>query len=285
MANALIAFGNTVDAGVLSGGSWRATLPLTNLQNRTLGKVARSADTTTDNTRFTLDCAASVPIRTVALVNHNLSLTAKYRIRLSNDPAFATLLADSGWLDAWPAMFNTLQLPWAAENFWSGRYAERDRQGYTWTSIFSTPFTVYARYVSVMIQDTSNSAGFVQLGRLFAGDAWQPRINMSIGAGLGWQTGTDIAEALSGAEYFAEKRPYRVAKFSLGFLSEDEAFGNAFDIKRRMGISGEVVFVFNPDDTLHALRRQFYGRLRELSLIEYPYATLNSTGFEIKELI
>lgn len=274
-----------VDAGQLSGGNWLAALPLANLQNRIIGKVARSQGLDLGSTQLRFNAVDRRAMRTIGLVGHNFSLSAKYRVRISNLADFSTLEHDSGWVDFWPALQTTESLPWAAENWWSGRYTERDRMGYTWTAIYTLPFQLYSQYVSIEIDDVGNGAGFVQFGRLFIGDAWQPRTNMLLGAGLGWQSNTEVQEAISGAEFFAEKRPYRLARFTTGFMGEDEAFGSAFDIKRRVGISGEVIFVFDPEDTIHALRRQFYGRLRELSLIEYPYPRLTSTPWEIKEMV
>lgn len=285
VANALIAYDNVTDESVLSGGAWVPTLSLANLKNRIVGKVARSVDLSLASTKLTLDAGTQVPVRTVSLVNHNFSLTAKYRIKFSNDANFAELLGDSGWLDVWPSVYASTNLPWGSANFWGGKYSERDRKGYTWTSVFSLDFSAYCRYISIEIDDVNNSNGFIQFGRLFAGEAWQPKVNMSLGAGIGWQSDTQVQKSSSGAEFFDEKRSYRLAKFITGFMDDADAMGQAFDIKRRMGLSGEVIFVFDPEDTTHSIRRQFYGRLRELSLIEYPYVNAASTAWEIKELI
>ncbi len=285
MANALIAFGNVVDSGTLSGGTWLSSLPLINLQNRTLGRVARSFDASNAATKVTYNAGTPVPVRTAGIVAHNISLRGRFRVVLSNVADFSILLADSGWIDAWPAVYQSIALPWASDNFWSGRYSERDRQGYTWTSIHDFGNTFVAQYARVEIDDTMNAAGFIQVGRLFLGDGWQPRVNMSLGASLAWQDGSESQEAINGSEYFARRAPYRVARFTTGFMDVDEAMGSAFDIKRRMGVNGEVLFLFDPADTLHKLRRQFYGRLRELSPIEWPYPRLTSTPWEVKELI
>jgi hypothetical protein len=147
------------------------------------------------------------------------------------------------------------------------------------------PSNTLAQYWRVEINDTTNAAGYIQVGRVFIGPAYQPTVNMSYGAGLGWETKTVAQEALGGAEYFQHRTPYRVATIKLDWLSVDEALANAFEIMRRAGLDAEVFWVHDPDDTVHALRRRFIGRLRQLSAIQYPYPNVNSAAFEIKELL
>jgi hypothetical protein len=285
VANALIAFGNAVDKGLLSGGSWLSSLPLSNLYNRVIHKLARSTDASLASTQLLVDLQKALPLRTLAIVNHNLSLSGKYRIRASNDGNFITSLIDSGWRDAWPSLYASLSLDWQADNWWSGRYTEADRAGYIWTTIFSATVTTAARYWLFEFDDQANVAGYIQLGRIFIGEAWQPKVNIALGATLGWNDETQITSSLSGTEYFDKRRPYRVSTFETNFMDQDDALGKALDIKRRLGLSGEAVFQFDPDDTTQSLRRQFYGRLRELTPIEYPYPTINNTAWEIKETI
>ena len=277
MANALIAFGNQTDGGLLSGGAWRATLPLTNLQDHRIGKVARSADLSLTSTKFSIDIGLNKTVRVINLVGHNLSLTARYRI--------TTTGVDTGWRDVWPVVFDSSNLEWESVNWWTGKFVVDQIQGFTWNlmHIFdgSTPGQVW----TVELDDGSNSAGFVQIGRLFIGDAWQPKVNMDYGAGIGWETDTDVQKALSGAEFPNRRTPYRVVRCSTSWMSEDEGMGNAFDIQRLMGIDGEICFVWDPDDTLHAIRRQFLARLRTLSPVENPYVAIHKTAWEIKELI
>lgn len=285
MSNMLLGFPNRIDSATLSGGSWSAGLPLANLQNRIIGKVARTANVTLAATQFDINLGSSKSIRALALVNHNLTLAAQYRIRGSTVNTFASNVYDSGWTDVWPAVFPSASLEWEDDNWWSGKYTAEQISGYTAALINICPSNELAQYWRVEINDTSNAIGYVQVGRVFIGAAWQPTVNMSVGATLGWETKTEAQEAIGGAEYFQRRTPYRVANLKIDVLSSDEAFANAFEIQRRAGIDQEVLFIHDPDDTVHALRRRFLGRLRQLSPIEYPYSTFNSAAFEIKELL
>ncbi|MFD1189758.1 hypothetical protein [Phenylobacterium conjunctum] len=283
----MLGYGNLIDAATLGGGSWVGTLPLSNLKARALGKVARTTNLTFANTLFTVDHGVSKPVRIVGLVNHSMQLSAQFRVVGGSDPGFSTgVLYDSGWLDVWPAVYTTLSLEWPSTNFWGGRYTDAERIGVTPTRGLILPNTVSARYWRVELKDAANSDGFIQIGRVFMGAAWQSQVNALYGAtSIAWETTTEIQAAISGAEYFDRRTPFRVARFSTEYMSETEGMSYAFEIQRQMGVDGEVFYVHDPDDVSHALRRQFLGRLRELSPVEYPYVGLLKTAWEVKELL
>lgn len=288
MANAILAYGNLADSATLTRGSWVTTLPRDNLKNRIIAKVARTTDATLTSTTFDVDVGLYQTIRVIALVGHNLSLSALYRVRTSNVSGFgssANTLTDTGWVPAWPALYNSYDLNWEDSNWWSGTISDTARQGYNWTNTIVLPTPTNAEFIRVEIDDQANAAGYVQIGRLFVGAGWQPVVNMEYGASLGWETGTTVETAYSGTEYFDERKPFRVARFKTNWASEDEGMQYPFEIMRQAGISREVLYIHNPDDTVHALRRQFIGRLRQLNPVEYPYPQVTSTAWEVKELI
>lgn len=282
----MLGFPNRADTATLSGGSWVAGLPLSLLQTRIIGETARTTNAALTSTKFDIDQGVAKKTQLIALRNHNFSIDARYRVTASASPAFSVLLYDSAWTDVWSVVYPYGSLEWEDNNFWSGRYAEEEIAGYTTELDHILPARVLARYWRIEIDDTTNPAGYLQVGRLFIGPAWQPVINMShAGAALGWETKTSVQEAKGGAEYFDYRTPYRVQRFSLDAMQQDEAFSHAFDLMRRAGIDKEVLFIHDPDDTAHALRRRFLARLRALNAIEYPYGTTNSAGFEVKELL
>ena len=198
----MLGFPNRADAAVLSGGSWQATLPLGNLQDRTLGLVARSANVLVGSTSFDLDLALPKDVRVLGLINHNLALQAQVRIRAAAVADFSVATYDSGWVDAWPVCYPDSALEWEMDNWWTGKYSDEQRAGYTAAFIHILPTTRNARYWRVEIRDTTNPAGTIDIGRLFIGPAWQPRVNFSFGEGIGWETTTQVQSALSGGEFF-----------------------------------------------------------------------------------
>jgi len=281
----MLGFPNRTDTSTLSNGAWVATLPLANLQNRLLGVVARTMDATLPSTKLDINLGAPKNIRLLNLSNHNLSLTASYRVTASNAANFSALSYDSGWQPVWPVVYPFGTLEWEDDNWWSGQYAAEEISGYTTALTHILPANKVAQYWRIEMNDTANAAGYVQAGRLFIGPAWQPKYNMSYGNSLGWETKTVVDETLSGAEYFDRRTPYRVARISIDWMSQDEGFSKAFEITRRAGMDQEIMYVHDPTDTVHALRRRFLCRMRTLNPIENPYYNINKQAFELKELL
>jgi len=286
MGNAVFAYGNLIDYATLSGGGWVGSLPLTNLQDRRLGAVARSNSASPAATQFDIAFSTTHLFRVIGLINHNFSQEAQCRIRFSNDPTFTTSVADSGWQDVWPTVYPFGTLPWGAENWWTGQYSADELGSTTKSLVYILQGSTNAQYVRVEISDPTNADGYVQIGRVFCADGWQPVRNVTYDtSSLAWEDPTGVQEALSGAEYFDPRTKRRIVRCGLDAMTEDEAMGVAFEIQRRMGISGEILFIWDPDDTTHALRRQFLARFRTLSPIQNPGPDRWSTAFEIKELL
>lgn len=192
---------------------------------------------------------------------------------------------DSGWRDVWPVVYPFGTLEWEDDNWWSGKYTDEERAGYMPEGIHLLPKSIISRYWRIEFDDTSNPAGYLQFGRLFIGPVWQPSVNAIHGADIGWETETEVQEARGGAEYFDRRTPFRVTRFTLDWLDQDEAFAKAFELQRRAGVDQEILYVHDPEDTVQALRRQFTMRLRRLGVIEYPYFDTHKTAWEGKELL
>lgn len=102
----------------LSGGSWVAGLPLTNLQDRRLNLAARSTGVTLANTQFEIDLKIPRPIRVFALPKHTLSLAGYVRIRgWTGAGGTGTNVYDTGWL---PGNTKPINLIKSSENLASG---------------------------------------------------------------------------------------------------------------------------------------------------------------------
>lgn len=285
MANAFIAFPNRIDESILSGGSWQPSLPLTNIQNRLINKVARSVNTNPSSTQFSINLGKLRFLRMFAIINHNFSLDANFRIQTSDFADFSQIDYDSGERPVWEAVYTTAQLEWEQDNFWFGQLEEEDRAGFTLNVIHIPPEPISSQYVRVFIFDSMNPDGYLQFGRFFLSSDWQPTVNMSYGLQLGYESRTIVEESISGAEFFDIKKAPRVVRFQINNLKEDEAMTRPLDMQRTVDTHGEVFFVYDPEDTIHLLRRSFLGRSRQLNALEVVFNDRWNTSYEIKELI
>lgn len=280
----ILSYKNRIDGCTFAAyGSWSASLPLANLKNRTLSKVARSSNAANSSTRFRFSLDTARIINAVGFVNHNLSSSAQYRYRVYSDSGYSNLKYDSGLISVWPQMpYGTYE--WEDMRFWDLTATDEDLELFTKTLIHVPTVSVSEQYYQVEFFDSSNVDGYVQLGRVFIGGIYQPVYNMNNGASIGYESATQIDTAMSGAEYFDRRESFRVARFNLGLLTNEEAILNN-DIQKISGTDAEVLFIYDPSDVMNLQRRSFLGRIRTLSPIEQPYATWFFTGYEIKELL
>lgn len=285
MANCFLGVQNRIDESTLSGGAWSSTLPLTMLKTSIITDVARSVNALTTSTQFVIALTKARLIKCISLIGHNMlpSTAPMFRIRGYSDAGLTTQLYDSGTLPVWSRTYPTTALNWEDSNFWDGLPQNEDVSGYTFNVSHILSTMTVAQYWKIELIDSTNSAGYVQLGRVFISGGWQPLINMSVGASIGWETTTRVSRARAGAKYFDVKPQYRVARFSLDNMSVDEGYASAFDIKRVSGLDKEVYFIYDPANTLHQYRWSFIGTLRELSPIEQPYNAQTKTSFAVEE--
>lgn len=286
MANILLAWQNRIDEATVLGGSWSASLPLANIQNRQVQKVARSSGVTNAATQFVIDLGQARAVGVLALVVHNVSVSGRVRVTASDSAGFSTLYYDSGFVNVWPTgQIPQALLEWEEDNFWLGTISSSARAGYQSPFVHILPNPVNMRYWKVEIDDTTNADGFVQIGRVFIARGWRPAVNYSYGAELGFEDPTPIETSLSGAEFFDVRSKFRVFSFRLNFLPTAEAYGQALDLQRVAGVSGEVLLVPDSDDLGNMPARSFVGRLRNMRPISQPKPAGFDVQFEIKELL
>lgn len=424
MPNITLGWNNRTDAGTLSGGSWLANLPLTNLQNRQVQKVARSTNAATSSTQFTMDLGQARTLGAVGLVVHNISVSGKIRITGSDTPftnlftnasdftnaawtkstvtvtgdattapdgtttadrltatgsnsgvyqtvtigapqtysfevwlradtpttislvtiqvpsstvtevpcavtttwqkfkvqgttvagttsmqcyiggnssfssgeavyawdavaiAGSGVIYETGWVDVWPSgMIPQSLLEWEDDNFWLGTLSSNARAGYQSPYIHLLASPVSMRYWRVQVQDTTNSDGYVQIGRLFMSATWTPSVNYGLGAGLGYQDPSPVDTSLSGAEFFDVRSRFRVFSFELQYILYSEAYAYALDLQRLSGNSGEVLVIPDSSDATNAPYRSFVGRLLQMGEITQPQPSAFSARFQVKELL
>jgi hypothetical protein len=284
MSNTIIGYQNRIDAATFAAyGSWSATLPLNNIKTRQLSKKARTTNAVNASTklRFALDLERI--IGSIAIVNHNMQKDATWRYRVYSDSGYATLVYDSGTINVWPLMpFGSYE--WEDSRFWDLQLSAEEIALFTKTLTYVPSTVASARYYQIEFFDSTNTDGYVELGRIFIGAIYQPELNMNLGASIGDETNTIVDVALSGAEFFDRRTSSRVAQFTLDHLTYNESIING-DIMKISGTDAEVLYIYDDNTPLDLHRRAFLGRLRALSPISQPYNTRYQTTYEIKELL
>ncbi len=281
-----LCYPNYTDLGTLSGGTYTAGLPLNNAKNRIFAKKARTTNLTAANTLFNLALARVRPVGCVAIAAHNFSATSTVRIRVYAEIAQTTLLYDSGVISVWPAVYDSSsELEWEYNNFWEGTLDETDRAAFTplFTHIFEIQI---AESIKVEIFDSTNTAGYVEFGRIFVSDVFQPAINMIYGVEFGYENATEIESALDTTEYFDRKRQKRTATFQFDALSESEAFQKIYNMRRDLGIDGEILYAYNLQSGSPSFQaRTFLGRNVTVNGLSQPYIDRFDSAISLLEII
>lgn len=277
---------NTVYTPTLGSGSWSTALPLTNLQDVRLAKVARSSDVQLASTKFEIDLKTARQLRLFSIPKHTLSTAALFRIRISNTAGdFTTPVYDTGWIAVWPVVYPWQSLEWTHPSFWTGRLAPEDAAGYNIGLLHVAATEQRGRYVLFEIDDTTNTDGYIDLSRLFLATGYQPTKNAAFGFQISIETETQRERSLGGVDYFDRREPRRIARMSINNNTVDEVMVNLFEMHRRSGIDGQIMFVFDPDDTVQMHRRSFLANQRSINPIDYPYAGRANATIELQEVL
>lgn len=283
MGHALLAFRNRVNGAIISGGSYMSTLPRSNLLDRVIGNKARTSNTLPSSTQFTLDLGTERSIKVAALAGHNFSNAATHRLIGAFNSDFTSLGYDSGVQEVWPGVYDTMNLRFEDPNWFDGKWTEEEKENLTATLSMIFPEVQVLRYWKWQFWDTTNSAGYVEYGRPFFADGWQPAVNITYPESLQWEDTTEVDESWDGTEYFDVGTKRRVARITTDWMSEADAM-RAFDIQRLVGVHDEMFYAYDVDDVEHSLRRQFLCRARQLPPVEHTQLLVRKTAWELKEL-
>ena len=80
------------------------------------------------------------------------------------------------------------------------------------------------------IVPTGNTAGYIQLNRIFISQGWQPSINFDYGSSLQIQDSTLETVTLGMASIYDQRTKQRVFNLSFPRIQSNEAFVNALDM-------------------------------------------------------
>jgi hypothetical protein len=282
-----LCYPNRVNESVLSGGSWLTTLPLNNIKDRVMSKVARSTNLTLSSTQFNITLAQERSVDVLALANHNFSSSAKIRVRFYADIGATILLEDSGWYDVWKSIIPTQDTEWEFDNWWDGKPRQDDINLYTKLVVYRLSETRTPKFIKVEVDDEGNSDGYIKIGRLFISKAWQPEYNASYGISYGHSTNADIDTAMdtNRTEYFRQYTPKRTVSFSLEQIDEEAGFQRILRMQKEIGITGEVLYTENSVESMSDFSKTFIGRLSSANPLINPYFESFTSSVDIIEIL
>ncbi len=284
MANLFIAYNNAFDSATLSGGSWETTLPLANLQKQQPTTIARTTNDAESSTKLTADLGSRQNIKVVALIHHNLSSSATWRVEISNVSDFSALEADSGTIDAVDTLEAYGTLDWG-DFTWGGKLTDTELEAFNPIAFYFLETPENARYVRITIQDTDNPDNYVEMGRVFIAPAFAPSSNVEYGLRAGFIDNSRSVISRGGQVYVDSVPARRRFDFRFHHMTENEAYTGANEMQRVSGLSGDVLMAIDVDDTTHRMRQSCYGRLINLQPIIHAGNAHFTLDISIEELL
>lgn len=275
MANLGLSYPNRAIDAAVTGGSWLAALPASNVANRELAKVARSTNATTGSTKLQLDLGAARTLRAFAIVNHNLSAAATWLLKLGTSSGASDVHSGSA-VNAWQlAAFDATA---AALGVDDAAYQRND-----YASIIVLPQSYSARHLTIEINDTANVDGYVQIGMVFAGGLFVPEVNPDYGSlEHGHMDLSSGGQSESGAPNSTARRRLRTASFVLSALTDAETH-LMHEQQRVSGTVDDVLYVPDIADAALQQRYGFVGRLGRMDRFKYAQYGRQAKGFELVE--
>lgn len=274
------------DSATLTGGSWEASLPLTNLQTPELSEVARSVDDANASTLFVVDHGTARYVGIVALSRHNLRSSATWRVRHGPNADGTSPTYDSGILQCWPEQWPADVLPQGHPNAATRLYTDAQINALNPPRDIVHVFAeASARYTRIEIFDTANTDGYVQIGRLTCAPIFSPTYNFAVGSETGFDDGTVIGRSLSRVKFYDEKPRARTLSMQFLNLPQAEAMSVVAEMQQQLGLSGQVYVVPDQSDTYYLQRRAFLATLRQLSPVQLAAAGYASVPLVLDEVL
>lgn len=286
MENIHVLIQKASDDSSVSGGSWRSSAPLSNVQNKDVRRVARSTNAATASTVMRFDGGDS-PKQSwsmFAILNHSITTTGKWRVVLtdSDTDVVEQRIYDSGLIDVWEATIIFGSRPWGLFP-WNG-VDVNDYPTYP-IAFHVSPESYYARYLFLYIEDAANPAGYVDVGRVLAGEAWRPNINPNYGFSIRYVDPSEIKRTRGGHRITSELPRYRVLDMEFTGLSESEALGAIFEWQK-VGRGNDVLFVKNPlESAAIRFRSTLYCAMIDTQPIPELFQDRYATRLSLEELI
>jgi hypothetical protein len=292
MPNLRIVSDNAADRSTLTASTTAGLLAASNLLSDIKSQVWRSTGT---SATLTLSWPTAETISMVALPFCSLTASATIRVRGYSDGG-ATLLFDTsrfytasnGTSSGQTAVIDKTAAAYVPPTVWDwgsiplgvNAYAH---SGAAYGCVWFAPYAV--KTITVDIVDTSNPLGYIEAGRIVAGNAWSPANNAQVGVVLTAHDNSVHTRTDAG-----ELRTDRGAQFkgivlSLNLLPPSDR-NTIWNMVRGNGMARPMYFSLTPESTDSAEEQtyQLFGKLTKNGALTYRFVGVSSTALELEEI-
>lgn len=250
--NALFLSPRWSDAAAMTASSEQGLLAVEHVQTMDPTQVWRATGCAAEALTWTY--AEDVLADTAVITAHNLGADAVLRLRFYD--AVDTLIADSGNVSAWPGGGKPTLTDWPS-----------------WLSLVRVVNVTPVRSGRLDIVDPGNTAGYVEIGRLIAGPAFVPQINVDQTPSLGLITPDEAGRTPFGRAYGDNRGPAaRTLQLPMSSIDEEEMGAELFELKRYCGLARDFAFCLDASATtrFHRYSGQFrFGSLAPFQAVPF----------------
>lgn len=217
MPNARFIFSNAWDRAALAvtKGTTAPALPVQHTQRYNNSRVFRTVGAAQVEIAF--DFTNPEFCSGLAVWRHNLTALATYRLELFDEAGrTGDLVYDSGTVPALePKALG--DLAWGLDPLGITVFTD-------WRLAYSVHWFPMVPFKSgrLTITDTANPAGYIEIGRVYMGAAFEPQVNADLGHVLRWETTTDAQQTAGGTVHTIEGAAYRTLRFNLSHIQPSE---------------------------------------------------------------
>lgn len=272
-----IIYNNAADRATITASSTAGALGAAFLKNNYKGQAWRSTGT---SATLTLEWTTAETIAGVALAFTQLTSTATVRLRGYTNIADASPVFDTG---------NVVAAPGAALGYWHWGGAVLGVNAYAYAggaygrAWVPTPAAV--RKLVIDIIDTNNPAGYIEVGRLIAGNYWEPVVSADYGASVS-PVDTSVQSRNGAGDQMVEAGTiHNKLTFTMSKMAPADR-DRLWEILRGNGKARPIyinLFPNDPDTSLEQIY-QVYGRLVTSPAMAMPSFKIAAASLDIEEI-
>ena len=276
MSNLRIITSNAADAATLTADPVMASgLPVTNLQNATRARMARSTGVVDQDIKLEFDYARV--LTSCALLRHNLTSSATWRLRLYSDQAWTDEVYDSGELSAIESK-SLDELDWGVDPLGVSIFSD-------WPVAFSTLYfsAQSAMSAKITLHDPTNPDGYLQASRLFMGSHFEPVYNATYGISLGWEDATKNTRTDGGSLRSDPTEQWRTLDFDLSAVDPLDRT-KLMEIFRKLGRSKDFfVSIFPGQGGTKERDYTMQAKMARTNSLSLPNCSLFASKIQLEE--
>lgn len=266
---------NLALSAALDGGDW--SLPLANLQDpQIVSNPARCSDASNlANSQFRLTWSSPVYMTDLVLCGHSMGLDDKIQVTFSAD---SEQLLQIEWEEVYGRIYETGDLPWEQENWYTGKPRLSDIEGYTRHRRVRLPQSLAVDEILVEI-DARENEDDLDIGYVMVASPLAPAWPYTWGREVGYNARTQTEVTAGGRKIKARRVAARTHTVTFPSLTKAEAF-RLYDVAIKDSIH-PAIFVPDPADAINEFREVFpadmtiTGKPRQSNELEDWSVTLN----------